>query len=90
MIETESNDGVLPSEPEARLITRIRKYGALVEMHVFLVELRPGYFEIVLRDFRVTEGTYSGAYTIPLPTLTPLLAALRTIRSPKRRHGGIV
>lgn len=86
MIEGENADGVLPPELNPRLLLRIPKYGGSVEIHVFLVELRPGHYEYVLRNYMILERRYSGTFTIPLAAAPMLARELRKSRTPPQRR----
>ena len=89
MIEGE-DDGVLPPELNAQLLARIPKYAGRVETHLLLVELRPGVWEYVLRDYLVYERRYAGAplSTITLDQAPEIARELRKSRRPPRRRRG--
>lgn len=79
------DDGTLPDALRPQLIARIPKYGNSVEIHLLLVEVRPGVRDYCLRDYLVAERTYVGGFMIPLPVAPELAKQLRMSRTPRKR-----
>lgn len=84
MIKVEDSEARLPDELHPQLIARLPKYGNSVEQHLYLVEIRPGHFEYVLRDYWAAERRYGATITLPLPTGVLLAKELRKARTPAR------
>ena len=85
MIEGEKQDIVVPRELNAVVLCRLVKYPGFTEQHLLLVELRPGHFEYVLRDWLVVAKRYTNTVTITMQSASELAEALSTPRFTQRR-----